>query len=201
VRRSLVRFLAIPVAAAGLTSTAVLAASPAFADVTDTGGSAAITEPFSYIAHLAKAGVVEVPLPPAKISVDKTAQTVTTTFPGAGGNADATTFSGALNLGGTVKILSIRGKIVTLTNLQLSLDSSAIVATPKGSTTPVTLLDLSGGVTVTVTPNPDGTNTEAVAATDLTVDPAGAAYLDTALHATAFQAGDDVGSLSATWTT
>jgi hypothetical protein len=199
-RRKLARFLAIPVAAAGITSATVLAASPAFADVADSGGSAAVTEPFSYIAKLAKGGVVEVPLPPAKVKVDKTAQTVTTTFPGNGGNANTSTISGVLNLSGTVKVVSKSGHIVTLTNVQLSLDDGAIEATPKGSTTPVILLDLTN-LTLDVTPNPDGTSTDTATASDLLVDPAGAAYLDSALHTSAFVAGDDAGSLSATWTT
>jgi hypothetical protein len=195
--------MAIPVAAAGITSGAVFAASPAFADVADSGGSAAITEPFSYIDHLRDAGVHLRVLPPATTSVDKTAKTVTETFPGNGGNANASTISGALNLSGTIKITSGREDHrhrVVLTNVQLSLDDGAIEATPAGSTTPVILLDLTN-LTVDVTANPDGTSTDTATATDLLVDPAGAAYLDTALHTSAFVAGDDAGSLSATWTT
>jgi hypothetical protein len=202
-RRKLAKFLAIPVAAAGITSATVFAASPAFADVADSGGSAAVTEPFSYIAKLAKGGVAEVPLPPATVTVDKTAQTVTTTFPGNGGNANTATISGALNLSGTIKVISVSRHgvhVLTLTNVQLSLDDGAIEATPKGSTTPVILLDLTN-LTVDATPNPDGTSTDTATASDLLVDPAGAAYLDSALHTSAFVAGDDAGSLSATWTT
>jgi hypothetical protein len=200
-RRSLARVVAVPVVAAGIAGTAVFAAAPAFAQtITDTGGSAAVTEPFSYIGQLAKAHVVEVPLPPAKVSVDKPTQTVTTTFPVTGGNADTTTLSGALDVGGTLKIFSFQGRHlyhVTLTDIQVSLDADAILATPKGSTTPVALLDIGGDVVFSGSPT---TGTETLTADDLSVDPAGAAYLDSALHTTAFQAGDDAGSLSATWT-
>jgi hypothetical protein len=198
-RRSLARVLAGVSVAAGVSSVAVFAASPAFAQVvTDTGGTVAVTEPFSYIAQLAKAGVAEVPLPPATVSVDKSAQTVTTTFPVTGGNADTGTVSGALNVGGTLKIFSIQGKHcyhVTLTHIQLSIDSEAIMGTPRGTKTPVALLDIGGNVVIT-----QGTD-QSLTASELTVDPAGAAYLDSALHTKAFQSGADAGSLDAAWTT
>lgn len=201
-RRSLARFMAVPVAAAGASAVALFAASPAFAQgVTDTGGSAAITTPFSYIAALAKAHIAEVPLPPATVSVDTSAQTVTTTFPVTGGDADTGTLSGALDVGGTLKVLSLQHRHlyqVTLTNIAVSLDSDAIVATPQGSTTQVPLLDIGGDVTVT-----QGSS-QSLTSDDLSVDPAGAAYLDKALHTSAFQnavtAGVNTGSLNASWT-
>jgi hypothetical protein len=197
-RRPLARVLAGASVAAGVASVAVFAATPAFAQViTDTGGTAAVTEPFSYIAQLAKAGVVEVPLPPATVSVDKSAQTVTTTFPVTGGNADTGTVSGALDVGGTLKVFSVHGKhfyCVTLTDIQVSIDDTAILATPKGSTTQVALLDIGGNIDIT-----QGTD-QSLTASELTVDPAGAAYLDKALHTQAFVAGADAGSLDAAWT-
>jgi hypothetical protein len=198
-RRSLARMLALPAVAAGVTSAAVFAASPAFAQtVTDTGGTAAVTEPFSYIAQLAKAGVAEVPLPPATVTVDKSAQTVTATFPVTGGNADTGTLSGALDVGGTLKVVSLQGKhlyTVTLTDIQVSIDAQAILATPEGKKNPVALLDFGGNIVVT-----QGTD-QSLTASELTVDPAGATYLDKALHTTAFQSGADAGSLDAAWTT
>jgi hypothetical protein len=194
VRRSVARLLTIPAAAAVATGTALAAASPAFADVTDTGGSATVTEPFSYIAQLAKAGAVQVPLPPAMASVDTTNKVVNTTFPVTGGNADATTLSGTLNLGGSLKVITRKGR-VTLTNVTYSMDSETINATPAGSSTPIALLDLGGAIVVT----PNGTS-QSVTASELDVDPAGAAYLDSALHTSAFVAGQNAGSFSASWT-
>ena len=181
---------------------AFLAASPAFAQVvTDTGGTAAVTVPFSYIAQLAKAGVVEVPLPPATVTVDKSAQTVTTTFPVTGGNADVGTLSGVVEVGGTLKIFSRCGKHirrVTLTDIAVSIDATAIVATPKGSTTQLPLLDIGGDVVITGTT--PGSTSQSLTASELTVDPVGAAYLNSALHTNAFQAGAVAGSLDAAWT-
>jgi hypothetical protein len=203
VRRSLVRSLALPVAAAGVVSLGIFAAAPAFAQtITDTGGTAAVTEPYSYIAQLAKQGVAEVPVGKGiTVTNDPTTQTVTTTFTVTGGNADTSTLSGALNVGGTLVIAHVakgqKPRVVVLTDLAVSLDAVAIVATPKGSTTQVPLLDIGGDVTFGGSPS---TGTETLTSDDLTVDPAGAAYLNKALHTTAFVAGETAGTLSATWT-
>jgi hypothetical protein len=48
--------------------------------LTDTGGTAAVTKPFSYTAQMVKARVVEVPLSPATVTAGKPAQTVTATL-------------------------------------------------------------------------------------------------------------------------
>ena len=184
-------------------SLGVFAAAPAFAQtITDTGGTAAITEPYSYIAQLAKQGVVEVPFGKGvSVTNDPTTQTVTTTFTVTGGNADTSTLSGALNVGGELIIVHAakgqKPRSVILTNIAVSLDADAIVATPKGSTTPVSLLDIGGDVTFGGSPS---TGTETLTSDDLSVDPAGAAYLNSALDTTAFVSGDTAGSLSATWT-
>jgi hypothetical protein len=194
VRRSVARLLTIPAAAAVATGTFLAAASPAFADVTDTGGSATITQPFSYIAQLDNAGVGQKAISPATKLVDKTNKVVNFTFPVTGGNADASKLGGTLNLGGSVKVESPKGS-VTLTNVTYSMDSETISATPAGSSTPIALLDLGGAIVV----NPNGTS-QSVTASELDVDPAGAAYLDSALHTSAFVAGQNAGSFSASWT-
>jgi hypothetical protein len=203
VRRSLVRYLALPAAAAGLTSLGVFAAAPAFAQtITDTGGSAAVTEPYSYIAELASQGIVEAPTGKGvSVSNDSSAQTVTATFTATGGDADTTTLSGALNVGGKLIIAHIikgkRVRYVELTHLAVSLDADAIVGTPKGSKTPVSILDIGGDVVTSGSPT---SGTETLTADDLSVDPAGAAYLNKALNTQAFVSGETAGSLSATWT-
>jgi hypothetical protein len=202
-RRSVVRSLALPVAAAGVVSLGVFAAAPAFAQtITDTGGTAAVTEPYSYIAQLAKQGVVEIPFGKGvSVTNDPTTKTVTTTFPVTGGNADTTTLSGALNLGGSLVIVHAakwhRTRCAVLTDIAVSLDADAIVATPKGSTTQVPLLDIGGDIVVSGSPS---TGTETLTSDDLSVDPAGAAYLNKTLNTRAFVAGETAGTLSATWT-
>jgi hypothetical protein len=188
---------------AGVVSLGVFAAAPAFAQtITDTGGTAAITEPYSYIAQLAKQGVVEVPFGKGvSVSNDSTTKTVTITFTVTGGNADTTTLSGALKVGGEIVVVHAakghRTRCVILKNIAVSLDADAIVATPKGSTTPVSLLDIGGDIVVSGNPT---TGTETLTSDDLSADPAGAAYLDKALDTTAFVAGANAGSLSASWT-
>jgi hypothetical protein len=126
---------------------------------------------------------------------------VTITFTVTGGNADTTTLSGALNVGGDIVVVHAakghRTRCVILKNIAVSLDADAIVATPKGSTTPVSLLDIGGDVVVSGNPT---TGTETLTSDDLSVDPAGAAYLNKALDTTAFVAGTNAGSLSASWT-
>ncbi len=56
-RRSLTRFLAIPVAAAASSRAWAFAATPALADVTGTGGSATLSVPLSYLAQLGHADI------------------------------------------------------------------------------------------------------------------------------------------------
>lgn len=193
--RSWTRILAVPVVSAGLLAGAVVAAPAAFAQ-TDTGGTVAVTVPFSYIQQLARAGVVEFPVPLSELSVDKADQTVTVTFPVTGGDADVNVFFGSVDLGGTVDVAAASGKSATIGGLQLNLETGTIDGTPSGSSTPVSLLDPGGNITFGV--SPDGA-TQTYDASQLTVDPAGAAYLDGALHTGAFSAGQVVGSLAGSW--
>jgi hypothetical protein len=194
VRRSLARLAVLPVACLGLAAAAAVAAPAALAQ-TDTGGTVTVTVPYSYIVQLAKAGVVEVPLPPASLSSSTSNQTVTATFPVTGGDGDVSVFNGSLDLGGTLDLVSIKGHLVTLSNLQFNLSSGTISATPGGSSTPVTLYDIAGSVTIG-----PGATSQTYSSTALDVDPAGASYLDSALGTSAFTAGQDVGTFDAAWT-
>jgi hypothetical protein len=192
-RFSLARALAVPAVAVGVASGIAVAAPVAHAQ-TDTGGTVAITLPLSYIAQLAKAGVVEFPVPLSELSVSTQDKTATVTFAVTGGDADVSVFVGSLDLSGSVDIADANGHLLTLGGLQLDVGTSSIVATPAGGGTPVTLLDLGGDVTF-------GLNSpQTYTASEMLVDPTGAAYLNSALHTSAFQAGQDVGSLSASWT-
>jgi len=188
--RSLVRYLAVPVAAAGIAAAAALAAPVAANAATtdsnfDTGGTVAITVPLSYIVQLAQAGIIELPVPVSEISVSGPNETATVTFNVTGGNADVSVF---------------RGHFVALGNLQMDVSQGEIDGTPANSSTPVVLFDL-GSDTFSfsaVSGDPNGFN-DTFDSSAVTVDPAGASYLDSALHTSAFQAGQAVGTLAASW--
>jgi hypothetical protein len=200
-RRSWARLLAVPAVAIGITAGVTVAAPAAFAQ-TDSAGTVAVTLPFSYIAQLAKAGVVVVPVPLSELSVNKSNQTVTITFTVTGGDGDIGTFSGQVNLSGKLKAKAVGGHAVTLRDLDLNLVNADIEGTPACSKTSVALLDLAGNIAFSNTPNSAGTAyAQTYSASDLTVDPAGAAYLNSALHTTAFVPnGDTGGSMAASWT-
>jgi hypothetical protein len=191
-RHSWARLLAVPTVAVGIAAGATIAAPAAFA-ATDTGGTVAVTVPFSYTAQLAKAGV-KIQVPQSELSVDKSNQTATVTFTVSGGNGDTSTLSGQVNLSGTVAVKNDQGCVVTLGSLDLNLLNGDIEGIPAGSSTPVALLDAAGTVKYS------SGATQTYNASGLTVDPAGAAYLNSALHSSAFVAGQNVGSLAASWT-
>ena len=201
-RRSWARLLAVPAVAIGITAGVTVAAPAAFAQ-TDTSGTVTVTVPLSYIAQLAKAGVVVAPVPLSELSVNKTNQTATITFTVTGGDGDVGTFFGQVDLSGKLAFASASHGIHTavLSGLDLNITNGDIEGTPAGSTTPVALLDLNGNIAFSNTENTDGTYAETYSSDDLTIDPDGAAYLDSALHTSAFVAnGDTGGSMAASWT-
>lgn len=191
-RRSLYRFLAVPVVSAGVLAGVVVAAPSALA-VTDTSGTVTVTVPLSYLQQLAKAGVVAFPVPLSEATIDKTNNTAVVTFPVTGGNGDVRVLNGSLNLGGTIDVASASGTEVTFGSLQLNIRQAVIEGTPSGSSTPVKLLDLTGISGV------QGDPAQSLNARGLNVDPAGASYVDSALSTSVFTAGQDVGTLSASW--
>jgi hypothetical protein len=202
--RSLARFLALPVVAAGIVAGAAVVA-PAAAEAQtvnlDTSGTVTVTVPLSYVEQLAKAGIVEFPVPLSELSISTANETATVTFSVTGGTGDVSVFAGQVDLSGSVDIADANGNLLTLNGLELDVANGQIDATPAGSSTPVVLLDLGGGVSFSSTESTTNSSafTDTYDANELTVDPAGASYLDGALHTSAFQAGQDVGSLAATW--
>jgi hypothetical protein len=206
-RRSLTRALAIPVAAVGIIAAgAAIAAPAADAQTTvniDTSGTVQLTIPLSYVAQLAKAGVIGLPVPLSELSINKANQTATITWKVTGGDADVSVFSGAADLSGSFYYANVKPiRVVHLKSLQADIEDSELVATPKGSSTQVPLLDFSGDINFSFTPsttNPNAT-IDTYSSDDVVVDPAGAAYLDSKLDTNAFTAGQTVGTLSATWT-
>ncbi|HTU73318.1 MAG TPA: hypothetical protein VMG38_07340 [Trebonia sp.] len=209
--RSPARLLAILLAAAGLAAGAAVAAPVANAQTTesdfDTGGTVSLTVPLSYIGQLARAGIVELPAGQPELSVSGAAETATVTFVVTGGNADVSVFRGALDLSGSIVVVDVRRHHryvhrfqVKLHDLQLDVSQGEIDGTPANSSTPAVLLDL-GSDSFTFSPvsgDPNGFS-DTLSSTAVTVDPAGASYLDGALHTRAFQAGQAVGSLAASW--
>jgi hypothetical protein len=199
----LARVLGVPVAAVGIVAGAAVAAPAAHAQTVniDTSGTVAITVPLSYVAQLAEAGVVEFPVPLSELSVDTSNETATVTFTVTGGDADVNVTFGQVDLSGSVDVADANGHAVSLGGLELDVANGQVDATPAGSSTPVVLLDLGGSVVSSSTPSSTNplASSDVYDASELTVDPAGAAYLDSALHTSAFQAGQDVGSIAASW--
>jgi hypothetical protein len=165
---------------------------------TDTSGTVSITVPLSFVEQLAKAGIVEFPVPLSDLSVNTSNETATATFTVTGGDADVSIFYGSLDLSGSVDVADANGNVVTLGGLQLDVFNGQFDATPAGSSTPVVLLDLKDNISG-VTPG-TGSTTDVYDSSDLVVDSAGAAYLNSALGTSAFQAGQQVGTLSSSWT-
>jgi hypothetical protein len=202
-RRSWARLLAVPAVAIGITAGAAIVAPAAFAQ-TDSAGTVTVTVPLSYVAQLAKAGVIVVPVPLSELSVNSANQTATITFTVTGGDGDVGTFSGQVDLSGKLHYTAVSGhrvNTVPVRGLDLNLVNADIEGTPAGRSTPVALLDLNGSIAFNVTENADNTYAESISASDLTVDPDGAAYLDRALHTKAFVANQDTGgSMAASWT-
>lgn len=201
--RSLMRFLGLPAAAVGLAA-AVATAAPDVAHAqtlnVNPSGTLTVTIPDSYIVALAKAGIVEFPLPASELSASSPDQTVTVTFNVTGGTADISVFSGQMDLSGSLVVAGVHG-VVKFRSLVFDIQDGYIEATPAGSSTPVPLFDPEGSRTASFLPT-DTTGldfADTFTASDLEVDPAGAAFLNNALHTSAFQAGQDVGSLSSAW--
>lgn len=161
----------------------------------------AVTIPLSYVAQLAKAGIVVFPTPLRELSVSKSSRTATITTTVTGGDADVSVLYGSLDMSGKMNFVHFARpvKTATLGSLQLDINDAEVVATPRGSSTPVALMDVTGDITTTVTTGTTST-TDTYDSDQLVIDPAGAAYLNSKLGTSKFRAGQTVGTLAATWT-
>jgi hypothetical protein len=192
-RAFLKRAAALPAAALGAVALVGMGAGAAHATVAS--GSVTLTINGSFIASLAKAGVVVVPQNEASVTFTPSTDTVAITYTATGGTASLVSFSGVVDYSGSILGFSCRGKSVDLSSLMFDLTNGVFDGkTGAGAETP--LVDLSG----TQSGDISGT-TQTYNASDLTIDAAGAQLLDTALHTSAFVAGTDIGSFAATWTT
>jgi hypothetical protein len=175
-------------------ATSLVAATPAFA-ATPASGSVVIAESNSALQQLAQAGIVAVPLPPAGVSYSG-GTGFSATFPVTDGTGDISNFFGTIQLGGGLLIVdAVTKKAVTFHQLAFSIDNYALTGVPDDTTTTVSLLDVSGDATSSV----GGVLPETLVS-GLSVDPAGASYLDTALHTTKITANQPFGSLNITFT-
>lgn len=186
------RMAALAVAGATAGGLIVAGAGAASADVT--GGTVTLTVNESFIAQLAEAGVVVIPENTASITLDNTNNTVSIAYTATGGIGDLTYDGGTVNLSGALLAFSFRGHSETLNSLEFDVGNASFDgATSSGAETP--LLDLAGTESAGI-----DIPSETLTATQLTIDAAGAALLNGALHTNAFSAGENVGSFSASWT-
>jgi hypothetical protein len=186
------RVLALAMAGVGTAALVVVSGGAANADVS--GGTVTLTVNDSFLVQLAKSAVLVVPEGTASTTTGTDPASVVITFTATGGLGDLANSAGSINLAGSLISVSLDGKSVTLGALNLNLGGSTFDgATATGQDTP--LLDLAGTEDGTIT----GSD-ETYEASDLTIDPAGAALLNAALGTKAFKAGQDIGSISAAWT-
>jgi hypothetical protein len=187
------RAVALPAAALGALALVGLGSGAAHAAVAS--GSVTLTVSGSFVAQLAKAGVVLVPENAASVTYTSGTNTVAITYTATGGDATLVDFAGTISYSGSILGFSCRGKTVNLTGLLFDLtDAQFDGQTATSGETP--LVDLAGSQSGNI----NGA-TQTYSSTDLQIDAAGAALLDSALGTKAFTAGQSVGSFSTTWTT
>lgn len=185
------RAIALPVAALSAVALSAVVADTASADVTS--GTVSLTVNASFLADLAEHGIGFVPQDYTSISYAD--GEVTVSFAATGGDADINSFSGTISYTGGIIGFDLKsGQAADLNTLIFDLGNAAFDGESSTSGGEVQLLDLAGSQYGNIS----GSD-ETYSATDLVLDPAGAAYLDSALDTTAFSAGQDVGSFTASW--
>ncbi|HEX9032253.1 MAG TPA: hypothetical protein VF834_10450 [Streptosporangiaceae bacterium] len=192
----------LTVLGAGLITAAAVALSatgPALADTTDTGGTATITIPRSYIVHLAKSGVVLLAGAPSTSSYTagpgNFSSTDAYTLPVTGGNGEVSNFYGTVDLGGTLVVISAaHSQTATITDLKINFFNGTLTGVIDGAARPVTIAYISGNLSSST-----GTGTETFTATQLAFGARAAAALNTALGTTVFARATNLGSLSTTY--
>ncbi len=165
----------------GLTTAAAVSlstAGTALADATDGTGTATVNISTKFLSHLAKWGIYV--LPESPVSSSDKAGVDAFTFTITGGDGSDTNFSGAVNLsGGLTLIDGITGQAVHFRNLQIDYLNGDLSGVPEGGTAAVPIADFSGNLSVDNAPG-----TETFSSSQLTLDPAGASFLNTTLKST-----------------
>jgi hypothetical protein len=181
VSHSFGRWTRLAALGAGVATAAAIAftsAGSALADPTDGTGTATITLNTKFLAHLATWGITVIPESPATSS--DTGGYDAFTFTVTGGNGSDTNFSGDVNLGGALTLIDgLTKKNVQFTNLQLDYFDGVITGTPAGTTKTIWIADIAGSLATS-----NATGSESFSASNLTLDPQGAKYLNTTLKST-----------------
>ena len=180
--------------AAGVLALAAGAATPASAaTVTDTGGTAVIAISHATLDGLAKAGIVVLPSGSGTASYANGLENITLTV--SGGNATIVGATGTLDLAGSLQFVDgSSGKSLTLSKLALSYDAATFTGVAGRHDVTV---DVTGSLNGTQNAGPPASQTFTASALVLTKS--GAKFLNTALHAKYFKAGQDLGSLATTY--
>ena len=193
-RRSRLITLAAGVAAAA--AVALATSGTALADTADTGGTAAISMPQAFVTSLGKSQIILFAGAPATSSyatgTDTHALTVT------GGNGEVSTFSGIVDLGGTLVVVNAaNGKTATVSNIELNFYTGALTAQVSGSTAQIALAYLGGNLSESSNPGPPATET--FSADQLSLSGKAARALNAALGSTAFKRGSALGGFTTTF--
>jgi hypothetical protein len=166
---------------AGLATAAAIAVSasgPALADPVDGTGTATITFNTKFLSHLAQWGIIVIPETPASSSDNGGYDAFT--LPVTGGNGSDTNFSGDVNLGGGLTFIdATTGTAVHFTSLELDYYDGVITGVPEGTTQTIWIADIAGNLSTT-----NATGSQTFKASQLTLDPQGASYLNTTLKST-----------------
>ncbi len=190
------RLITLASGMAAAAAVAIAASGPALADTADTGGTAAISVPQSFVTGLAKSSVILFAGAPATSSyatgIDTYSLTVT------GGNGEVSTFTGVVDLGGTlVAVNAANGKTATISNLQLNFYTGALTGQVTGSTAQIAVAYLGGDLSDSSDPGPPATET--VTADQLNLSLKAARALNAALSRTAFKRGAGLGGFTTTF--
>lgn len=179
----------------------VLVAGPATADVDPvTGGTTTISIPLAAEFGDDASGIYALPTTPASLAYDPVAKVVNYSYPVTGGDASVNTFFGTLkHAGGLLVGRADSRRTVLLSDLVFNIEDDTVSATvpalvKSAAPTKVVFFDALGNHELAA-----GTP-ETFTASDLELDPAGAKYLDTALHTRLFKAFAHVGSFATSFT-
>ncbi|MFJ3216979.1 hypothetical protein ACIPLC_13800 [Kitasatospora sp. NPDC086801] len=156
-------------------------------------GSAVVTENNTFLQAAAGNGVFIVPLPNAGVSYNTTAG-LSTSLPVTGGSVNLRGYYGNATLGGSLLFVDVfTGKSVLFKQLAFSADDWRLTGVPDGATDPVPLFKPAG-----LQRTEQSGTTQSLTASALTVDAAGAQFLDGKLNTAFFTNGQAVGSFALT---
>jgi hypothetical protein len=184
---------------AGLITAAALAVSsagPALADTADTGGSASLAVPDTFLVGLAKSSIIVLPESPVTSSDASGADTYT--LPVTGGNGEVSNFFGIVSLGGSINIVdAATGKSAAITGIELNFFTGALTGILPGGIHHTTLAYLNGTMSESSSAGPPATETFSCDELDLSRKAASA--LNTALATKAFKRGTNIGAFTTTF--